>query len=280
MEDSQSNNLNKNKEEEDKAKRVRRSKADIEGRSYECSLCKKSYLSYPALYTHKKLKHKEEAGEGDGAAANHNNNTKAHGGSESAAGIQNVSAETMDYFSTLDRKGQTSQQQLTEIFLAVFKEIFSEDWSTIYKIALDLDMPLYSDCEKYPLFLEIGKQRNQDSTHSNSSCNVRCDKVFYEYLSVISEAVNPQYFKKVVKFVFLYREYLNKYHRKSSKEGEYTSKMTAEDAPDISNEFLIEFIVIENSKMGYTKEEAINLTQNFCRWMFNESYTTSKLSIK
>ena len=35
----------------------RKSKNEPEGRTYLCELCNKAYLSYPALYTHKKLKH-------------------------------------------------------------------------------------------------------------------------------------------------------------------------------------------------------------------------------
>jgi len=35
----------------------RRSKNDNDGRSHKCSSCGKSYLSYPALYTHIKTKH-------------------------------------------------------------------------------------------------------------------------------------------------------------------------------------------------------------------------------
>jgi hypothetical protein len=103
--------------------------------------------------------------------------------------------------------------------------------------------------------------------------------VFSEYLLVVSEVTNPAYFRRVLKFVCLYREHLNKFHKKPN-DPEYTKTKTAEDAPDVSNEFLIDFIGLDKSEMGYSKEEAINLTQNFCRWMFNESYTTSKLSIK
>lgn len=35
----------------------RRSKNETDGRSHSCKLCNKSYLSYPALYTHYKQKH-------------------------------------------------------------------------------------------------------------------------------------------------------------------------------------------------------------------------------
>ena len=40
-----------------KKKQKRRSKNDIHGRDYRCTFCEKTYLSYPALYTHIKNKH-------------------------------------------------------------------------------------------------------------------------------------------------------------------------------------------------------------------------------
>jgi len=36
----------------------RRSKNLSDGRNYKCDICVKAYLSYPALYTHLKSKHK------------------------------------------------------------------------------------------------------------------------------------------------------------------------------------------------------------------------------
>lgn len=41
----------------DRKKQKRRSKNDIQGRDHKCSICDKTYLSYPALYTHMKNKH-------------------------------------------------------------------------------------------------------------------------------------------------------------------------------------------------------------------------------
>ena len=40
-----------------KPKGKRRSKNDTEGRNYKCKQCERTYLSYPALYTHIKTKH-------------------------------------------------------------------------------------------------------------------------------------------------------------------------------------------------------------------------------
>ena len=56
----QKNSSNENSEENDenkKKKGTRRSKRESEGRNYVCKMCSKSYLSYPALYTHYKQKH-------------------------------------------------------------------------------------------------------------------------------------------------------------------------------------------------------------------------------
>jgi hypothetical protein len=35
-------------------KNKRRSKNDVDGRDFKCKYCDKTYLSYPALYTHMK----------------------------------------------------------------------------------------------------------------------------------------------------------------------------------------------------------------------------------
>lgn len=50
-----------------KEKRHRRSKNDQEGRKYVCDICQKSYLSPPALSSHRKNKHfQNEAKKGRG----------------------------------------------------------------------------------------------------------------------------------------------------------------------------------------------------------------------
>ena len=47
----------KNSEDGTNKRNKRRSKNDNEGRNHSCTKCGKSYLSYPALYTHIKIKH-------------------------------------------------------------------------------------------------------------------------------------------------------------------------------------------------------------------------------
>lgn len=269
--------LLKREEEEEKRKRARRSKADNDGRNYDCSFCGKSYLSYPALYTHKKNKHKEEERIADAVASKSRGRPKARlNDGDSLIEDKVVSAETLEYFSIIERKGETPSDQFPHIFKSVFDEIFVEQWDYLYKSNLK-GFIKYTEYDTYPLYTEfLIHFRNPENAGSGE---VKCDQVFAEYLYAVSKITNSAYFKKVVKFVFLYREFLNKQHRKEKSE-EYTESQTAEDAPDISNEFLIDFINIEDPKMGYSKEEGTQLTQNFCRWMFDENYTTSKLTMK
>ena len=44
----------------DKKFRNRTQKKDFKGEVYQCKICIKRYMSYPAWYVHMKLKHKDE----------------------------------------------------------------------------------------------------------------------------------------------------------------------------------------------------------------------------
>ena len=55
---SEGDNLDGNLEEGfEEGRNRRRSKNDVDGRIHKCKYCDKTYLSYPALYTHTKQKH-------------------------------------------------------------------------------------------------------------------------------------------------------------------------------------------------------------------------------
>ncbi len=55
------NNNKMNQKEKENIKtnkqKKRKGKYDLNGRTFQCKICKKSYLSYPALYTHNRNKH-------------------------------------------------------------------------------------------------------------------------------------------------------------------------------------------------------------------------------
>ena len=94
--------------------------------------------------------------------------------------------------------------------------------------------------------------------------------------------VNPQYFSRLIVFVTLFREYVNQAKRESTNANgaqDYTEITCAEDVPDLSNEFINEFLDPDKNAFNFNKEESIDLTQNICHWMYENNFTCSKLSL-
>ncbi len=65
----------------------------------------------------------------------------------------------------------------------------------------------------------------------------------------------------------------------SSYTTEYTEENNAEDAPDISNEFVTDFLESDPFFFNFEREEIIDITQNFCAWLYDNNFTCSKLSL-
>lgn len=109
----------------------------------------------------------------------------------------------------------------------------------------------------------------------------KCDEVFADYIVKMANYVNPFYMTRLLKFITLFRECVNIINKeKVRSEGkEYTEITNAEDVPDISNDFITEFLDPDTSTFEFSKEEAIDLTQNFCHWLYENNFTCSKLSL-
>ena len=60
---------------------------------------------------------------------------------------------------------------------------------------------------------------------------------------------------------------------------EYTFNNCAEDVPDLSNKFISEFLDVDKNLFGFNKEDSIDLTQNLCHWMYENNFTSSKLTL-
>jgi hypothetical protein len=80
----------------------------------------------------------------------------------------------------------------------------------------------------------------------------------------------------------LFREYVNQFYSNKVENGiEFTTQEKAEDVPDTSNEFILDFIDPDenNNDFGFSKDECIDLIQNLCHWMYENNFTCSKLSM-
>ena len=252
----------------------RRSKNDTEGRTFQCKLCQKSYLSYPALYTHCKQKH-------------NTNNSSGRGRGRPKKDIIDGSVEKskfnpkdITYFEKEDRKGKTSN--FDDVIKEAFDDLFGEKNLDRNK---KREIPEYKTIDQHKFlndFLHDKHEINNVNTTEEDE-NKITDLVLIEYLNQHSIYCNPDYYKKLIKFVTLFREYVNIVNKDKVKETnkKYTEVNNAEDVPDTSNEFITEFLDPETNQddFGFSKEESINLTQNLCHWMYEKNYTCSKLSL-
>lgn len=85
-----------------KRRAKRRSKNDLDGRDYKWSFCPKTYLSYPALYTHMKTKHSKGS---DGQHLLLNSGRGRGRPKKNAGRVTTIDPESDDYFKTLDKGG-------------------------------------------------------------------------------------------------------------------------------------------------------------------------------
>ena len=111
-------------DENGKRRAKRRSKNDLDGRDYKCSYCPKTYLSYPALYTHMKTKHSN----GSDSQQLLLNSGRGRGRPKKNAGrVTTIAPDSEEYFKTLDKGGgPTDPLYYLE---SVIKEFFSSNSS-------------------------------------------------------------------------------------------------------------------------------------------------------
>ena len=281
QEQAMNNDILNDKSEEDSEEKKntkglkRRSKSEVEGRTHQCKLCNKSYLSYPALYTHYKLKHNtnNSSGKGRGRPKKEQN--------ESEVEKSRYNPTNVTFFSKEERTGKIETSKINECIDIAFAELYSEKKRRTNE---SREMKNYLKVEEHP-FLNKFKTDIHDTNKNVINEKEKADIVLIDYLNKMSLFCNKEYYIRLIKFVTLFREHVNIYNSKINKaefgDVEYTAVKEAEDVPDCSNEFITDFLLPDENEndFGFTKEEAIDLTQNICYWMYENNFTCSKLSL-
>lgn len=306
-----------------KIKGKRRSKNETEGRNYKCNQCERTYLSYPALYTHIKTKHSVQ-GEAPMTSGRGRGRPK-----KNLAKEERADPTSMLYFRTEDHKGGPTAvlYGFREAYNTLFKDntkykSFDEHrlYYELYKRHLK-NVTTLNYAHEHPNTTEFGptpqglptavyilkteeppkpsedaseaKENSSPEINSPEKKQKKCDEVFAEYLDIVAKEVNKNCYAEVLKFVFLFRECLNHYGEKLVKgknddgqdqvqkntdgKEEYCLTHNPEQAPEISNEFVT--VYLDEQKPSFGSMDAIELTQNFCGWLFSNGYTCSKLSL-
>ena len=181
----------------------------------------------------------------------------------------------ISYFSHEDRKGQTISFEgpIENLFEYIYGKS-NRERNSAKKIQNYENLQSHHFLQKV-LDTKLNPLKGLDAENS------KCDEVFADYIVKMSNYCNSIFFIKLLKFITLFRECVNSINReKSRNEGrDYTEVNNAEDVPDVSNEFITEFLDPDTNSFDISKEEAIDLTQNFCHWLYENNFTCSKLSL-
>ena len=253
-------------------KRAKKNESDI--RNYKCSFCDKSYLSYPALYTHCKQKH------------NTNNHSERGRGRPKKEQVEsNIDKAkydplTVNYFDREDRKGNTKVEDINECTKRAFEFLYGNETeeNNIQKIK-ERNMKEYTKIEDHPFLGKFLKDEH-DINKNIEDEKTATDFVLMNYLDKMSIYCNEKYFEKLIVFVTLFREHINILNKDKFKDKEFTEEVEAEDIPESSNEFITDFLFPNDDEdfvFDMSKEEAIDLTRNLCNWMYLNNFTCSKL---
>lgn len=250
----------------------RRSKSELEGRTFVCKMCNKSYLSYPALYTHCKQKHNTNNSSGRGRGR-----PKKEQGESNGEKIK-YNPLTASYFLKQDRTGNTKQEDINDCIKDAFKYLYEDNESNKKRNEFR-NMKNYKFPFEHAFFKKFLEDEHNVNKHIENEKEIT-DLVLIEYLNKMSTHCNRDYYVKLIVFVTLFREHVNKI-KEIKGDKEFTEINDAEDVPDSSNEFITDFLDPEgrDNDFGITKEEAIDLTQNLCYWMYDNNFTCSKLSL-
>ncbi len=222
-------------------KQKRRSKNDCNGRDYVCG-CGKTYLSYPALYTHIKTKHNGKTP--DGTNANQIQNGKGRGRprknflinedfirrQERQEGIEERNLEFREIYNKKENTNEYSaskEQIYSNIFntlglsgyvrdpLAIFTNLIDEANSTDRKkkgyLILYKKMKCFIDTHiKERFFTNYKNDEPKDHFFSNlEKEELTCDDIFAIFLLDMARTVNFKFLKNLLIFVKNLRDCMN-----------------------------------------------------------------------
>ena len=287
--------MNKRNAFKNQAKNKRRSKNDIQGRNYKCNECDKSYLSYPALYTHKKQKHNGGMPIGKRLSKSNSVVSTTPRAGRPPKPKDRIDARSDKYFDAEEYKASDEKAD----FLTNYREVLDE--FKLGKLSLDNKIfvtQLNSDIN--PLFQIMRELHDNNATSNDLKDKVyTSDYAFSYYLYHVCEKANPEFYKDICKFVVLYREAFNTYgldkliidddpsdelkHHVTNLNKRLTDKslseiVNSEYLPDVANDLFV-FYQFHYKKLGMNKETIKNHTLNFTSWLSKNDLTDAKVII-
>jgi hypothetical protein len=201
---------------------------------------------------------------------------------------------TFDYFRQAERTGK-AEINLDEAFYNAYNDIYKKEnntnnntnYSNINlnnnvnsssnsKETFSIKKNKYISYKEHPFYSKLIQFFMNPNL--NMEENASCDEVFSFYIYKVYSLCNSNYFIRVLKYVTLFREFVNTIYSNNNG-SEFTQINNAEDVPDVSNEFILDFLKVDSFELGFSRTEAVEITQNFCQWMYDNNFTSSKLCL-
>jgi hypothetical protein len=248
----------------------------------------RAYFSYPALYTHKRNKHNiiPITGKQD-IFKNYTKDVGRTGPNTNFAvkykysAVENIN-EGLNY----------AMNSIKSIYADTIKDLFCKEGSLLFKNGYD-----QNSHEGYKLLKLYEDGYEATTLNSGDSGNIlqkkKIDDVLVLYLINFFKVTGQisDLNKLVVKFVILFREYLNivgwdykknfiKYNVAVpfSLNGSYTQCNECEDLPDLINDFISVFIQMEPNMFDLNLKEFMDIIKNFYNWLFVNNLTNFKIT--
>ena len=296
LKDEESNDNNKISPQREKKKRNRRPNNEIKERNYSCPHCEKKYSSNSALNTHKKNKHNYGINDEQDSTLKHKGRPKNN------INLMNETFRAQNnyksFFDNINRKKPNDiSEKENEISFNDINQYIKEFYDLCYCYSQNIK---YRNIVDYPLYKLIkdnwdkeiqNKRENKSfSEGSNDKAIIESespciDELFYLYLKEYSNEASKTYFSFMIKFVFLFREFINDFKKDKvpyniidENKKEYTQLFNGIQIPELCNDFFSIFMD-SHRYFGLNQEELIEITQHFCFWLYDNGYSPSHLGL-
>lgn len=270
-----------------KTKRHRRRKSIEDSRDFKCPECFRTYLSSSALKNHRRMKHNFGI----------ENEKKGRGRPKKEFLEEEYMNQTRkDYNNFLEEKKKKKEENvdLSDI-KGVFNDMFIRYRNDLFEEVENIEKNTF-----YNLFKEnwekdnktISNNLEKESYSSMLNCSPAInivnkppiDCIFFQYIKYISNIIEKDYVVFIIKFIIIFRQYLNKEKQGlinsehiNEKKKEYTQIFDASVIPDFFNDFLMDFMENRNY-FNLDKDELVKIIEYFCFWLFSEGYTDSHIA--
>jgi len=265
-------------------------------KKYKCPECDKNYLSFQALYTHKKQKHayiylnKKNMNECSIQTIDNFNFQIDKEVTEKI--VVNTFESKLDSTKFLyhvkeiensSKKEEKTINRLKDVLLSEINLIFFSN-NKLFEKFIKSNLKLthhHALYREYELFME-----NEDEYKHNDSKIFVADKLLFLYL-IESYRMNPEpaFIDRIVFYAILLREFVNKEKQKELNLHsllDFTSINYIDEVIYLSNAYLTFVQKMEEEDITYPKkfnlEEGINFIKDFARWLYLNEFTQLKLS--